>query len=206
MKSRTPSSTTRAAAKKAPARKIAAKTTAARTTTAKKAAGPRPHKKNPEKLVGRFSQDFAAMRGDMLQRARMSPGGEGGAASLGGETNPALLRLKALTERDQPGPAAHVMAPVDAARANWTPMGPLAVPGGQTYGGARILISGRVTAIAPHPTNANTIFIGTSRGGVWRTQDGGDTWTALGDNQPSLAIGALAVAASNPNVLYAGTG
>jgi hypothetical protein len=202
MKSRTPPATTR----------IAAKKTTAKTTTAKKAAGakvakPKPHKKNPQKLVGRFSVDFAAMRGDMLQRAKLSPPGTvRAAAGLTAETNPALLRLKALTERDQPGPAARVTAPVDAALANWTPLGPLAVPNGQTYGGARVLISGRVTAIAPHPVNANTIFIGTSRGGVWRTLDGGDTWAALGDNQPSLAIGALAIGTSNPNVLYAGTG
>ena len=85
-------------------------------------------------------------------------------------------------------------------------MGPLAVPNGQTYGGARVLISGRVTAIAPHPTNGNRIYIGTSRGGVWRTDDGGQTWAALGDDQPSLAIGALAIGINDPNVLYAGTG
>ena len=96
------------------------------------------------------------------------------------EVNPALMRLQALAERDAPLGAPMALAPIDAARANWTPMGPLAVPNGQTYGGARVLISGRVTAIAPHPTDANTIFIGTSRGGVWRTQDGGNTWTPTG--------------------------
>ena len=63
MKSRTPPATTKAAAKK----------TTAKKTTARKAAGPKPHKKNPEKLVGRFSLDFAAMRGDMLQRAKLAP-------------------------------------------------------------------------------------------------------------------------------------
>ena len=98
------------------------------------------------------------------------------------------------------------IAPVDVGRANWTPLGPLAVPNGQTYGGARVLISGRVTAIAPHPTDGNTIFIGTSRGGVWRTVDGAETWTPIGDDQPSLAIGALGIGTSDPNVLYAGTG
>ncbi|MFL6664396.1 MAG: WD40/YVTN/BNR-like repeat-containing protein [Rhizobacter sp.] len=121
------------------------------------------------------------------------------------EENPALLRLKALAERDVPS-TERAGLPVDVARPNWTPLGPLAVPNGQTYGGARILISGRVTAIASHPTDAATIFIGTSRGGVWRSRDGGDTWVALGDNQPSLAIGALGIGTSNPDVLYAGTG
>jgi hypothetical protein len=160
-------------------------------------------KKDPEKLKGRFALDFAAMRGDMLDRSGMKK--EEIAAVMAdetAETNPALLRLNALTERDRPTLA----APVNAALANWTPLGPLAVPNGQTYGGARVLISGRVTAIAPHPSNGNTIFIGTSRGGVWQTLDGGNTWTALGDNQPSLAIGALGIGISDPDVLYAGTG
>ncbi|MEO8655666.1 MAG: hypothetical protein ABI409_16180, partial [Ramlibacter sp.] len=202
MASRTPPAGKRAAAKK-----TAAKQPTAKKVASARGARPGPHKKNPDKLIGRFSQDFAAMRGEMLQRANLVPPGTvHAAAGLAGESNPALLRLKALTERDQPGPAAHVTAPVSAALPNWTPLGPLAVPGGQTYGGPRILISGRVTAVAPHPTDGNTIFLGTSRGGVWRTQDGGATWAALGDNQPSLAIGALAMGTSNPNVLYAGTG
>lgn len=181
----------------------------AKKTTRGKAGKPKAPKKNPEKLIGRFSLDFAAMRSDMLQRAGMAPEVTRAMAHATTEANPALLRLKALKERDHLAPAARgmgTMVPVDAAMANWTPMGPLAVPNGQSYGGARVLISGRVTAIAPHPNNANTIFIGTSRGGVWRTQDGADTWTALGDHQPSMAIGALAIGTSNPNVLYAGTG
>jgi hypothetical protein len=124
--------------------------------------------------------------------------------------NPALMRLRALEQRDA-GPARAAGAgpagmPVDLALPNWTPLGPLAVPDGQTYGGARVLISGRVTAIAPHPTDGDTIYIGTSRGGVWRTTDKGQTWTPLGDDQPSLAIGALAIGGNDPQVLYAGTG
>ena len=121
--------------------------------------------------------------------------------------NPALLRLRALDERDAgPAPEAAPAGPVDLSQPMWTPLGPLAVPGGQTYGGARVLISGRVTAVVPHPTAGDTIYIGTSRGGVWRTTDKGQTWTPLGDDQPSLAIGALAIGRSDPQVLYAGTG
>ncbi|HET9315374.1 MAG TPA: hypothetical protein VFQ51_07270, partial [Vicinamibacteria bacterium] len=163
----------------------------ARKATKRKAAG-RP-KKDTAKLRNRFSLDFAAVRG--AEPASM-------AALADDAANPALLRLQALAARD----AADVAAPVDPTRPNWTPMGPLAVPNGQTYGGARVLISGRVTSIAPHPTSGNTIYIGTSRGGIWRTDDAGVTWNPLGDDQPSLAIGALSIAAGNPLVLYAGTG
>lgn len=192
--------------KKATKTKTAAKKMATRKARGAKTAKAKAPKKNPEKLIGRFAQDFAAMRGDMLQRAGIAREVGPAMAEATAEANPALLRLKALTERDQPVPAARAGAPVNPALANWTPMGPLAVPNGQTYGGARVLISGRVTAIAPHPSDGKIIFIGTSRGGVWRTLDGADTWTALTDDQPSLAIGALAVSTSNPDVLYAGTG
>lgn len=199
--------TARAAAKKA-GRKVAAKST---QTPARK--------KDVTKLVGRNALDFAALRGQLLTRSGMAAAAEaapsaGARAAAGAPAtreadNPALLRLRALAQRDAPERARDAgvpTAPVNPALANWTPMGPLAVPNGQTYGGARVLISGRVTAIAPHPTSGNTVYIGTSRGGVWRTNDGGDTWAPLGDNQPSLAIGALAIGINNPNVLYAGTG
>jgi hypothetical protein len=158
--------------------------------------------KDTSKLFWRFGLDFAEVRSVQLGRAGIAAP-EAALADVAEGDNAALMRLRALSARDA-APAA--LAPVDATRQNWTPMGPLAVPNGQTYGGSRVLISGRVTAIAPHPTLGDTIFIGTSRGGVWRTQDAGATWTALGDNQPSLAIGALAIGVDNPDVLYAGTG
>jgi ELWxxDGT repeat protein len=84
---------------------------------------------------------------------------------------------------------------------NWTPLGPVGIrPGGSSN-----IWSGRVNAIAVHPTNANTIYVG-SNGGVWRTQDGGVSWTPLTDQMPNLTIGAVAVAPSDPQVIYAGTG
>jgi hypothetical protein len=57
------------------------------------------------------------------------------------------------------------------------------------------LTSGRVNAIAVDPcdTTGDTVYIGGAQGGVWKTTDGGSTWTALTDNQPSLAIGSIAL-------------
>lgn len=67
-------------------------------------------------------------------------------------------------------------------------------------------MSGRVRALAIDPTNSNRLLLGTATGGVWLSNDAGTSWTPLTDSQPSLAIGAVAIDASNPNTFYAGTG
>jgi photosystem II stability/assembly factor-like uncharacterized protein len=97
-------------------------------------------------------------------------------------------------------------SPVIPGASNWMPLGPSAIPNGQTYSGARVLVSGRVTEILVHPTTPSTLFVATARGGVWKTEDGGRTWMPRSDNEASLAIGAMALAPSSPDVLYAGTG
>lgn len=66
--------------------------------------------------------------------------------------------------------------------------------------------SGRVADVAVHPSDPNHWLIGAAQGGVWRTLDSGATWTPLTDTQASLAMGAIAFAPSNPNIIYAGTG
>ena len=117
------------------------------------------------------------------------------------------LRLSALKEARRKR-AAEGVAPTPAAPgiSNWAPLGPTAIPEGQTYGGARVLVTGRVAAIATHPTDPLTIYIGAARGGVWKSEDGGVSWTPKSDNEVSLAIGALALLPSNPQVIYAGSG
>lgn len=102
------------------------------------------------------------------------------------------------------GDAAPV-APVPGA-SNWTQLGPTAIPKGQTYGSGRVLVTGRVTAIAIDPTDRNRLFLGAAQGGVWRSTDLGDRWTAMSDNAPSLAIGALTIDPNNHLTIYAGTG
>jgi hypothetical protein len=56
------------------------------------------------------------------------------------------------------------------------------------------------------PTNANKVYLGTAQGGVWRSLDGGSTWTSIFDNAQTMAVGALALAPSDPTILYVGTG
>jgi len=66
---------------------------------------------------------------------------------------------------------------------------------------------GRVVAVAGHPTEAGTFYFGACAGGVWKTTDGGLTWLCVSDGFfTTAAVGALAVAPSDPNVIYAGTG
>src|SRR5689334_11925932 len=60
-----------------------------------------------------------------------------------------------------------------------------------------------VTGVASQP---NVFYIGVCNGGVWKTNDYGRTWTPMFDAQPTGSIGALAVAPSNPDVVYVGSG
>jgi photosystem II stability/assembly factor-like uncharacterized protein len=56
------------------------------------------------------------------------------------------------------------------------------------------------------PSKPNSFYFGASGGGVWRTDDAGQTWTSLFDQGGSSAIGAIAIAPSNPETIYAGGG
>ncbi len=65
---------------------------------------------------------------------------------------------------------------------------------------------GRVTAVAGVPSNPKLYYMG-SAGGVWRTTDAGVRWEPITDGQIGAgSIGAIAVAESNPNIIYVGTG
>jgi photosystem II stability/assembly factor-like uncharacterized protein len=65
---------------------------------------------------------------------------------------------------------------------------------------------GRALAVAGIPGDPNTFFFGAVAGGVWKTTDGGATWQPLTDRTPISSVGAIAIAPSNRNVIYVGTG
>src|SRR5580700_3804957 len=65
---------------------------------------------------------------------------------------------------------------------------------------------GRVVAVAGVPGDNTTFYFGSVNGGIWKTIDAGVVWTPIFDGQPVGSIGALAVAHSDPKVIYAGTG
>src|SRR4051794_35567068 len=65
---------------------------------------------------------------------------------------------------------------------------------------------GRTVGATGVPGRPNVFYIGVNNGGVWKTTDYGHTWVPLFDDQPTGSVGALAVAPSNPDILYVGSG
>ncbi len=64
----------------------------------------------------------------------------------------------------------------------------------------------RVSSVAGVPGNPNVYYAGAASGGIFKTTDGGVHWASVFDDQPVSSIGAMAVAPSDPNVVWAGTG
>ena len=101
-------------------------------------------------------------------------------------------------------PAGHILREFDKAkraykapRANlpWVERGP-----GNVAGRTRSLL------VDPDDPNRQTWYAGAVGGGVWKTTDAGFSWEALTDHLPNLGVSAMAMAASNPDVIYVGTG
>ena len=83
-------------------------------------------------------------------------------------------------------------------------IGPAPILNGQTN--PQSPVSGRVADVAVDPGNPNHWLIGAAQGGIWETFNGGTTWAPRTDDPPTLALGAIAFAPSNPNIVYASTG
>lgn len=84
-------------------------------------------------------------------------------------------------------------APEGAALGAWTQLGP-----GN--------IGGRTRALLINPANANTMYAAGVAGGVWKTTDGGASWTPLADLLANIAMNSMAMDPASPNVIYVGTG
>ncbi len=67
-------------------------------------------------------------------------------------------------------------------------------------------MSGRVAAVDVVIDNPDIIYVGAATGGVWKSEDGGTTWTPIFDDQPVAAIGAVTIDQTNPAVVWVGTG
>jgi uncharacterized protein (TIGR03437 family) len=124
---------------------------------------------------------------------------------------PPGARFNAVQEMERIDRAAR---PLRAASANlsasssgtWTFLGPDPTHCSPYVCQSDIATSGRVTALAIDPRNANTVYAGGAYGGVWKTTNGGTSWTPLTDAQASLGTGAIALDPKNPDTVYVGTG
>ena len=108
------------------------------------------------------------------------------------------------------------VAGTNLSKEEWVSIGPIGIPLTNND-----VVMGQVNAIAVDPRAANTVYIGASEGGVWKTSDGGGTWSPLTDlklvrdivvspnvvrSKGTLAIGAIAIDPVRPDTVYVGTG
>jgi hypothetical protein len=157
---------------------------------------------SPRRLEARARarlEDFRLRRG-------LGPDDAGGHAA-------ARLRAfeaQAASARARAAAAARGEAAAAAAEAAvWRPLGPFAIPHGQTHGSgprSRPAVAGRVTAVAVDPSDGAHLLLGTGGGGVWESRDGGRGWQPRTDELPAPAIGAVAFDPGDPSVAYAGSG
>lgn len=104
-------------------------------------------------------------------------------------------------------PQAEYLKSVDYVRNNMSPAafpGKDAIPAWQLAGPTNI--EGRVTTLAIHPQQAQTVYVGTANGGVWKSTNFCQTWSDVFTGQNTSSIGSLAIDPSDGNVIYCGTG
>ncbi len=103
-----------------------------------------------------------------------------------------ILAILSFCLWSSPMPGLAEVDPSAIAALRWRPIGPFR--------------AGRVSAGALDPPEPNTYYFGTPGGGVWKSTNAGQTWTPIFDRTGMASIGALAVAPSQPKVIYAGSG
>lgn len=96
-------------------------------------------------------------------------------------------------------PVSQMKSASSSTTASWTFMGPSTSGGG--YSGI-----GRLNCIAFHPTDINTFWVGAPAGGLWKTTNGGASWTTNTDNLPVLGVSDIVIDPSNPNIIFIATG
>jgi photosystem II stability/assembly factor-like uncharacterized protein len=84
------------------------------------------------------------------------------------------------------------------AQSAWTPAGP--------YGNTNLFGIGRASCIAFHPKDSLIHYLGFGQGGIWKTTNGGKSYTPIGDKLPVLRISSLAIDPKNPETIYASVG
>jgi len=84
---------------------------------------------------------------------------------------------------------------------DWRLIGPIEEP---TNGSGRSI--GRISAIAFHPTDTNQIWAGAPSGGLWKSEDNGQSWEPLTDNLLNIGVAEIVINPNNPDTMYMATG
>jgi HYR domain-containing protein len=154
----------------------------------------------PPGMNGKIDKEtYLRARGDYIDMLR----GRDGIVPPDAREN-AIKQMDAQEAATQKMVRAGLLAP--ASLTNWTFIGPAPIPNGQTSA-ISTPVSGRTIAIAVHPTDPDTVYVGAAQGGLYKSTNGGTTWTPLFEFQlESLAIGAITIDPVDSNIVYVGTG
>lgn len=153
----------------------------------------------------------AAGTGQQSGKSIEKPAAAGGAV---GPTSLSALGAKSTGSAIDPSATTAIAAPLAAVSGTtWTQIGPAPLridQGGdypKKYQGTGP-VSGQVVGIAIDPTGTTdqTVYLATGSGGLWKTTNGGTSWSPLTDSQASASIGAVALDPSNASIVYAGSG
>ncbi len=90
------------------------------------------------------------------------------------------------------------------ASTTWTPVGPMGPLSGSA--GGQLLKSGRMGFITIDPTNSNNLWVGAPAGGLWKSTNGGTSWTTNTDNLAVIGCSDLAIDPTNTSIMYLATG
>jgi len=154
----------------------------------------------PPGMAGRIDKEaYLRARGDYIDMLRGRPGDA-----------PSDAREKAIQQMDKQETQMKARVRLGLASlvntTNWTFLGPAPIPLGQTST-TRVPVSGRTIAIAVHPTDPDTVYVGTAQGGLYKSTNGGANWTKLFEfDFETLAIGAITIDPTDSSIVYIGTG
>lgn len=85
---------------------------------------------------------------------------------------------------------------------NWTALGPFSHINTGSWSSGQ----GRVNIVEVDPINPNTLYLGAPAGGIWKSTNGGNSWSPLTDELPQIGVSGIAIDPNNTNIIYIGTG
>lgn len=136
----------------------------------------------PDDVRAAFEEHLARLGAASDANAKAPARGRGRAAGKRGAAPSAEEIAEAYRETGER------LGPPTPTGPQWRSLGPWTIPNGQTYGASRVNVSGRVAAIAVHPTSPARVLCGAANGGVWESFDRGASWTPRTDYQATLTV------------------